>query len=313
MAYDVIIIGAGPAAFSAATFLARASVSVLVIGEEEKSGLVDASHVQNYPGFPQGIAGPLLLDQMIEQAKKQGAAFVHGEVTHAEEIAGSVEQGARSDRFLVRTAERKEYYAHNLLLAHGAFYMKANITGEKEYAGKGVHYCSLCDGPLYRAKSVVVLGNGNLAAEEALQLSAYAGEVTVVSHSLSFSFSSEYKKALNEKKIPQQIGRVKRIEGSEEGVTAVVLDNDTTVTTDAVFIEIGMASSPIFAQKLGLELNGDFVRVDEDMRTSREGVWAIGLARGGVNQIVKSVGDGGVAAVDIIKKLKGLPQYLDHT
>lgn len=312
MLYDVIIIGAGPAAWSAATYLVRAGISVFVVGEDEKSGLADASEVWNYPGFPQAISGRVLLDQMIEQAKKQGVEFLHGEVTHAESLADSEGQRANGQKFLVRMADRKELQSKNLLLAHGAFYMKANISGEREYAGRGVHYCTLCDGPLYKGKDVVVIGNGNFAAEEALQLAAYVRSVFIVSHATNISFSPEYVKALGENKIESRMSRVKEIQGDGGHVIEISLEGKM-VPVGGVFIALGMAASPAFAQKLGLELNGDFVRVDDNMRTSREGVWAIGMARGGVNQIVKSVGDGGVAAVDIIKQLKGLPSYIDHT
>jgi len=302
---DVIIIGAGPAAWSAATFLVRAGISTLVVGLDEQSALADATEVKNYPGFPDGISGRTLLDNFIEQGIKQGVTFVHEEVVHAEKQ----ERGT----FLVRTATRKEFFAKNLILAHGANYIKANLPGEKEYAGKGVHYCALCDGPIYKGKSIVVLGSGNLAAEEAVELAEYAKEVKIVSHSPKANFSTEYVAILKEKNIEAITRRVKKISGDNTKANSITLDDGSAISFDALFVSLGVASSQMFAQKLGLELAGDFIKANENMRTSVNGVWAVGMARGGLNQIVKSVGDGGIAAVDAIKKIKGLPSYIDQT
>lgn len=302
--YEVIVVGAGPAAWATAIFLVRAGIKTLVIGQDEMSGLADASEVWNFPGLTEAVSGRTLLDRFIEQGTKQGAEFMHKEVTHVEKTSDG--------NFLVKGADLSEYKGKVLVLAHGANYIKANLPGEKELVGKGVHYCSLCDGPLYKGKSVIVLGNGNLAAEEALQLFAYAREVKMISQATDFGFSPEYAVALQEKGIAYERGRIKKIQ-KQEGALGIIMIDDGMQLADALFISLGIASSISFAQKLGLELNGDFVKVDEHMKTNVENVWAVGMARGGVNQIVKSVGDGGVAAVNIIKTIKGLPQYIDHT
>ncbi len=302
--FDLIVIGAGPSAWTAATFLVRAGVSTLVVGQDEQSGLAYATDVKNYPGFPEGVSGRALLDKFIEQAQTQGVKFIHEEVVHAEK---------QKEVFLVRTARRKEFIAKNLILAHGANYIKADVPGEKQYTGTGVHYCALCDGPIYKNKDVVVLGNGNLAAEEATELSVYAKSVKIVSHSPQVNFSPEYTSFLKEKNVEIIIRRVKKISGTETHAHSITLDDASTLSFDALFISLGIASSHMFSQKLGLELTGDFIKTDEHMRTNILGVWAVGMARGGVNQIVKSVGDGGVAAIDAIKKIKGLPSFIDHT
>ncbi len=286
--FDVIVIGAGPAAFSAATFLARANVKTLVIGDSAQSGLMDAAEVWNYPGFPKGISGRELLESMCEQAVSQGATFLSGEVTHAQQKSGG---------FLVRTAKREEFNATRLVLAHGANFIKTNLPGERELVGKSVHYCALCDGPLYKGKEVVVLGSGNLAAEEALQLSAMGVTVRkILTQSSTSHISQQYQAALAKCGIVVEVGRAERLDQGE-----------------VFFIALGVASSSTFAQKLGLEMNGNFLKADAYGRTNIEGVWVAGLARGGVNQVAKSVGEGSIVAVDIIKAAKDLPQYLDHT
>ncbi len=291
--YEVIIVGAGPAAWSAATFLARANIKTLVIGDPAQSGLADAAEVWNYPGFPKGISGRELLEQMQEQAVSQGVTFLSGEVVHLEPTNQLTSQP--TNQFLVRTAKRQDFFAEKILLAHGANFIKTNLPGEKELVGKGVHYCALCDGPLYKGKSVIVLGNSNLAAEEALQLAGMGVKVEkIITHSQAANFSLEYRKLLEEKNIPIEIRRVEKVE-------------------PITFVALGVASSMTFAQKLGLEMSGNFLKADENGRTNVTGVWVAGLARGGVNQVGKSVGEGAVAAVDMIKSIKGLPQYLDHS
>lgn len=302
--YEVIIIGAGPAAWSAATFLVRAGISVLVIGRDEQSGLADAENVRNYPGFPDGISGRMLLDNFISQGQKQGVIYVQDEVTHTEK---------KDDEFIVKTSNLSEFFAKNLILAHGANYIKANLEGETLYTGRGIHYCALCDGSIYKDKAVVVLGNASLAAEEAAELSAYCKSVKIVSHSPDTNISPAYQDFLKSKNIEIIVDKVKQIEGDGSKASALVLDGRENVNFDGLFIALGVASSLNFAQKLGLELDGNFIKVDGNMRTSLPHVWSVGMGRGGVNQIVKSVGDGGVAAVDIIKQVKGLPSYIDHT
>ncbi len=289
--YDVIIVGAGPAACSGAVFLARANVKTLFIGDPAHSGLADAAEVLNYAGFNKSISGRDLLEQMNEQATAQGATFLKGEVVHTEKTAKGT--------FLARTASREEFFANNLLLAHGANYIKVNLPGEIELVGKTVHYCALCDGPLYKGKEVVVLGNGNFAAEEALQLAGMGVKVAqIITQAREANIAKSYTDALAKAGIPVVVAR---LETFEEG-------SDTVY-----FVALGVASSHAFAKKLGLEMNGNFLKADRNGRTNVAGVWVAGLARGGVNQVAKSVGEGASAAVDIIKVVKGLPQYIDHT
>jgi thioredoxin reductase (NADPH) len=302
--YEVVIVGAGPAAWSTATFLVRANIKTLVIGDPAQSGLADAAEVWNYVGFPKGISGRELLEQMQKQATNQGATFLLSEVTHVEKQKG---------KFFVRTAERKEFTCAQLVLAHGANFIKVNLPGEQELVGKGIHYCALCDGPLYKGKQVIVLGNSNLAAEEALQLASMGVKITkIVTHAIGPNVAPEYQELLDKQGITVEIGKAEKF---ESGIEISIRKKDGVVQekVDAVFIALGVASSAVFAQKLGLEMNGNFLKADENGRTNVAGVWVAGLARGGVNQVGKSVGEGIVAAVDIIKVAKGLPQYLDHT
>lgn len=301
--YEVIVVGAGPSGWSASIFLARAGIKILVIGEDEQSGLSSAADVRNFPGFPDGISGRTLLDNIIEQGKREGATYEHDEVTHIEEREGSI---------FIKTASLKEFSARKLILAHGANYIKANIPGEREYRNKGVYYCVACDGPLYKGKDVVVLGNGNLAAEEAIELAAYVKSVKIVSHNPEVNFSAGYADLLSLKNIEIIKARARMIKGGEFAST-LVMDNDTVLSLEGLFIALGTASSLDFARQLGLEVIGNFIKTNEIMLTSNENIWACGMARGGINQITKSVGEGTTAAINVIKSLKGLPSYIDHT
>lgn len=302
--YEVIIVGAGPSGWSASIFLVRAGISVLVVGLDNESGLAYATDVRNFPGFPDGISGRMLLDNMITQAKNQGVIYEKQEVTHTEAV---------NDNFIIKTANLDKFSAKYLILAHGANYIKANLPGEKDYVGKGVHYCALCDGAVYKGKNVVVLGNSNLAAEEAIELAAYVSSVKIISHSPAVNFSEGYKELLTNKNVSVLITRIKEIKGNGATANSLVTESGETINFDALFIALGVASSLDFARQLGLEVSGDFIKVDADMRTSNGKVWSIGMARGGVNQIVKSVGDGAIAAVHLIKSVKGMPNYIDHT
>jgi len=312
---QVVIIGAGPTAFSAAMFLARANIKTLVVGNSQQSGLMDAAEVWNYPGFPKGISGRELLESMRDQAISQGAEFLSGEVTHIEKNSNDKLQIANG--FKIKTADAKEFYTERLFLAHGANFIKTNLPGEKELVGKRVHCCALCDGPLYKGKEVVVIGNSNLAAEEAIQLAGMGAKVAkIISHSIVANISPEYQKLLDAQKIVVEIGKVEKFDSADGAVQISIRAHGGTMrshSTEGVFIALGVASSSTFAQKLGLEMNGNFLKADENGRTNISGVWVAGLARGGVNQVGKSVGEAITAAVDIIKEVKGLPQYLDHT
>ncbi len=302
--FEIIIIGAGPAAWSAAIFLVRAGLKVLIVGKDSESGLANAADVKNYPGFPDGISGRMLLDNFVAQGERQGVVYVRDEVTHTEK---------KGETFFVKTSNLSQFTSKVLILAHGANYIKSNILGEKDYSGRGVHYCALCDGPIYSGKNVLVMGNSNLAAEEASELSAYAGNVKIITHSPEINISFAYIDVLKSKNIEIIVGRVKEIKGDLSRAKLLLMENGTEIQFDGLFVSLGVASSTNFAQKLGLELNGNFISVDENMRASVSGVWSIGMGRGGINQIVKSIGDGGIAAIDIIKALKGLPNYTDQT
>ena len=303
---DVIIIGAGPAGMSAAAFTSRANLKTLVIGDPEKSELIKASSVGNYL-FANNRSGRELLEAGIAQIEGYGAEVLVNEVVNI----------AREDSgvFTVKTADTNEYSAKAVVLAIGVSYVQSGIKNERELAGKGVHYCVACDGYFYKGKKVVVVGNGNYAAEEAIELLAYTKDITLVSNGRDFAISPELMAGLQKGGV--QIRKDRGAEFVKPSTTAkltLIKKDGSKEEFDGAFIALGTASSVGFANKLGLELDQEgFIAIDKNGMTSVEGVYSAGSCTGGVLQMAKSVGDGCVAAISIIKKLRGLDNYSDLT
>ena len=303
---DVIIIGAGPAGMSAAAFTSRANLKTLVIGDPEKSELIKASSVGNYL-FANNRSGRELLEAGIAQIEGYGAEVLVNEVVNI----------AREDSgvFTVKTADTNEYSAKAVVLAIGVSYVQSGIKNERELAGKGVHYCVACDGYFYKGKKVVVVGNGNYAAEEAIELLAYTKDITLVSNGRDFAISPELMAGLQKGGV--QIRKDRGAEFVKPSTTAkltLIKKDGSKEEFDGAFIALGTASSVGFANKLGLELDKEgFIVIDKNGMTSVEGVYSAGSCTGGVLQMAKSVGDGCVAAISIIKKLRGLDNYSDLT
>lgn len=305
MIYDLVVIGAGPAGFAGALYATRAGLKTLLVGRPQNSGLYSAQNVQNYPGFPDGIAGPELMNLFLEQAKKHGA-----EVETEKEVVGlKGEQGAFQ---IILNAE--EVSAQRILIASGRVPAHSGIKGEKELRGKGVHYCVACDGPLYKGKNIAVVGNKDFAFQEAKELLSYTNDVTVISHAAAFEGHTERREELEKAGVQLATARVKEFRG-ESILQALILDSREEQIYDAVFMALGSASALSFAQALGLEMEGDHVKIDRETgHTSVAGVYGAGCAcEEEYGQIVKSAGEGATAAIEIIKDLKGLKSYVDHT
>src|SRR5262245_45057190 len=169
---NVIIIGSGPAGFTAGLYAARANLNPLLITGNEYGGQVSLTYeVENYPGFPESLSGPELVEKMKAQAEKFGTRVEFDYVT---EIVTD------HHPFLVRTTSGKEYAARSIILATGARPRYLEIPGEKEYTGKGVSYCATCDGFFFRGKDVIVVGGGDSAVEEGIFLTKFASRVRIV-------------------------------------------------------------------------------------------------------------------------------------
>ena len=304
MTYDIIIIGAGPAGVSASLYAKRANLNVAVIYSGE-SQLGKAHKIDNYYGFPEGITGPELYKNGIDQAKNLDVQVIEAEVTHIEMLAPPPQT-----QYTVK-AGGVEYTSTALILATGNKKLRPSIEGIIDFEGRGVSYCAVCDGFFYRKKSVAVIGNGTFAVEEASHLAHIAESVTILTDGKS---SDEVKTALAKdssvaEKIKIDTRKVTKILPNNEGtkVGGLAFEDGETLLLDGVFVALGSAGAADFAKKLGLALNGDSIAANEKMATNAPGIFSCGNANGGLLQVCKAVYEGGVAglsAVDYIRKLK---------
>lgn len=303
--YDAIIIGAGPAGLEAALFCARAGLKTIVAGNPEKSDLAFGRKIGNLFGISGEPPGYVLLANSVTAAKKYGADFIIDEVVDVRKKDGGT--------FAVKFASDATQDSKTLIIATGAAHQKAGIENEDTYLGKGVHTCVACDGFFYKGKTVGVVGEGNFAAEEALELLAFTDKVTVFSQGKEWAMSPEIKKSLEDKKVTLKKDRIIKISG-EPNVQEAEREDGTKFPLDGIFVALGTTSSIAFAQKLGLVLEDRrYIEIDRDGRASLEGVYAAGGCTGGNQQIAKSVGEGANAAIAIIKRLRGVAQYFDQT
>ena len=283
--FDIIVIGAGPAGVSAALYAKRANKDVLVL-YHGVSQLEKAHKIDNYYGFPNGIEGAQLYRNGIIQAINLGVEVEEKEVLGVEMSA---------DRTYTVKTKEDSFVAAAVIFATGNKKIRPNIKGVKEFEGRGISYCAICDGFFYKDKDVAVLGNGDYALSEANELKNIAKSVTVFTNGLPAP-ETEFR-AVTEK--------ISEIKG-EMKVSCVVLENGEEVPVDGVFIAQGVAGGADFAKKLGVKADGDNIKTDEKMRTNLKGVFACGDLTGDLYQVSKAVCDGakaGLAAVEYIKNL----------
>ena len=293
--YDTIIVGGGPAALAAAIYTGRGELKTLVLERQYLGGqvaLTDA--IDNYPGFPEGVAGPKLVELMAAQARRFGAEI------KTEEVA-AIDAG--DPMKIVRTA-KDAYRAPTVILAMGADPRKLGVPGEEELRGKGVSYCGTCDAPFFREKKVVVVGGGDAALKEALFITKFANEVVIVHRRQGLRAEKIYQTETRKNpKISFELDQVvDRINGQER-VESVELRNvkteqKKTLACDGVFIFIGHAPNTGFlADNFCLDAGGH-VETDSDMMTCVPGVFAIGdVRKGSYRQVATAVGEGTTAAI----------------
>jgi thioredoxin reductase (NADPH) len=299
---DCIVIGAGPAAMAASIFMSRAGLSVLMIGDTKKSQLMKGQEVGNYLGLD-GISGPDLLEKGLAQVKKYGGEHLVAEIVHAEQ---------KENGFSVKLSNAKELDAKTLIIATGLTPVHSGAKNEEHLLGRGIHTCVACDGPFYKNKKVIVLGNGNFAAEEVIELLALTKNITLISNGKEFAIAPELKKKLDAAKIVYDTRRAVEFTG-EKKLESVKFSDGSVEKPDGVFVALGAATALAFAQKLGLEMEGQAIKITRNGETNVEGVYAAGGCTGGNFQISKSVGEGCNAGIAVIKQLKGLDTYEDLT
>lgn len=299
---SVIILGAGPAGLSAALYAARGALLPLVITGMQPGGQAALTHqIENYPGFPHGVGGAELGDLFQKQAERFGARFEYDVVTEVD---------FNSKPFRVKT-HSTEYLAETVIIGTGASPVLLNVPGEKELTGKGVSYCATCDGFFFKEKNVVVVGGGDSALEEATFLTKFAATVTVIHRRDEFRAGAilQSRARQNPKMGFLMDSIVKEIKGTEK-VTSVIVQhvktgNISDVPTDGVFIFVGHTpNNHLYRGQLELDEWG-YIKVDDKMSTSIEGVYACGEAADAeFKQVVISAGMGASAAISVGRYLE---------
>jgi len=291
----VLIIGSGPAGLSAALYAARADLNPVVLAGMELGGQVSLTYtVENYPGFPEGVGGPELVELFQKQAERFGAVV---------EFDSATEVDLSQRPFRVQTYSTT-YLADALIISTGATPRHLNIPGETELTGRGVSYCATCDGWFFKDKEVIVVGGGDSALEEGIFLTRYANSVTIVHRRDELRAGAVLqKRAMDNPKIKFAWNSiVTQVEG-EEAVRSVRIQNVLTgeefqQPIDGVFIFIGHTpNTQLFAGQLEMDAAGYLV-TDKYMRTSVEGVFAGGEAADPhFRQVITSAGMGAAAAM----------------
>ena len=279
--YDVIVIGSGPAGISASIYLKRARKNVCII-TDENSALKKASKIENYYGV-KSISGEELYNIGIKQVQDLNIPIVKDEVTNIN----------LENNFIVTTVNR-EYEAKYVIIATGTNRTAPNVKGIKEFEGKGISYCAICDGFFYRNKNVAVIGNGNYAIHEAETLKPIAKSVTILTNGkemIENRSTSDFE--IDETPIREFRGN--------NVIEEVEFANNNIKRIDGVFIAIGTASSTDLARKIGAVVKGNNIFTNDNMETTVDGLYACGDCTGGLLQVNKAVYEGTIAALDIIK------------
>ncbi len=300
----LIIIGSGPAGYTAAIYAARANLKPLVLAGAQSGGqLMITTDVDNYPGFPEGIQGPDLMEKFRKQAERFGAEILDEDVSTVD---------FKQRPFTVVVSGRERYTADSIIITTGATARWLGLESELKLRGHGVSACATCDGFFFRGRDVIVVGGGDSAMEEALFLSKFASHVTVVHRRDTFRASKiMQKKLIDNPKISSVFDSVVTNVIGAETVEAAELENVKTgekkvIKTDGVFIAIGHdPATGIFQGKLELNAAG-YIKVHDGTRTSVHGVFAAGdVVDYRYRQAITAAGMGCQASIDAERYLEG--------
>jgi thioredoxin reductase (NADPH) len=292
-AYDLVVIGGGPAGLAAAIYAAREGIDSIVVDASALGGQAGISdRIDNYPGFPEGISGGELADRFVAQARRYGV-----ELLSAVSVSGVAADG---DDLVTTLATGQQLTSHAVIVATGSTYRRLEVPGEDDLIGAGVHFCATCDGPFYKgSEELIVIGGGNSALEEGLHLTEFTNRVRVLARSGLSASPILQERVLSDPKFVVHTGMdIVELEGAKGSFTAVVArDRDSGHTerfpAAAAFVFVGLSPNTDF---LGDAIERDaagFIVTSATMETSIPGVFAAGDVRSGsTKQLGSAVGDG---------------------
>jgi thioredoxin reductase (NADPH) len=294
MIYDVIIIGGGPAGLSAAIYASRARLKTLLIEKNGCGGqMIVTNLIENYPGFNSGIKGFDLAVKLKTHAKKFGAEIVYDEVI---DIKTDLTKK-------VITVNSTYYKTKSIIIATGMSVKKMNIPGEADFIGKGVSFCAICDAPFYRDKDVLIIGGGDSAIQEAIHLSKFVKNVTIVhrrnklkaSKILQERMASHLNISVLYDSMPKKICGKDVVE--KIIVTNIKTNEDKELKVNGIFVFIGLIPNTLFISNTVLDTAG-YVLTDENMSTAIHGIFACGdIRKKQLRQVITATSDGAQAAV----------------
>ena len=299
--YDVIVIGGGVSGLTASIYTSRSFLKTLNIAGFPAGGqLMWTTEVENFPGFPAGIMGPELIENMRKQSERFGTTFLDENVT---EVSGSYEAG-----FKVKTESNQEFLAKSLIIAVGSSPKKLNAPGEDKLSARGVSYCAVCDGAFFKQKAVAVVGGGDSAMEEANYLSKYASEVHVLVRGTKDQMKASaimIAKSENNPKIKFHFNtQVKEIVG-EKVVEKLILshadtNSESELNVDGIFVAIGWKPNTDFLGNLLEKDSLGYIKIENHTNTNIKGIFVAGdSADPRYRQAITAAGTGAMAAIDV--------------
>lgn len=295
--YDVIIIGAGPAGISASIYLKRANVNCLLLESEAPGGFLNKIHkIENYPGFTDDT-GSILAFRMYSQVESLGIDLKIEKVINIKSTNGSYEVFTKNNVFVSKY----------IIIATGRTPKKLEVKNSEKYEGKGISYCAVCDGALYRNKDIAIVGGGNTAIDTANYMSNIANKIYIINRSSNLRADQkgqeEIKKLENVNVLYNT--KLKDIIGDDTGVQGVVLEDGTEINLSGIFVCIGQTNNSAFYQNLNLKTDNRGIVVDKDLKTTANNVYACGDSISkDLYQVVTATSEGAMVASNIIKLVR---------
>lgn len=298
--YDCIVIGAGVAGMTAAIYLKRANIKVLLLESSVPGGQINRSaRVENYPGFKE-IDGPTLAMKIYEQIKELKIEYRYGEVIDIIE----------DEKNKIVKTDKEEISCKGVIIATGRYPKELGLENETALVGHGISWCAICDGPFFKNKDVCVVGGGNSAFEESLYLSSICKNVTILNRSDKLRADSILVEEVKSKdNITILYNSVVNTINEKDGYLSSILveqeESIKEIECDGLFIYIGSKPSTHFARNLGLKMQNDYIVVDQNMRTNIKGIYACGdVIQKEIYQISTAVGEGAIAAMSFKKDME---------